>query len=136
PVMELVRRRLSGQPGPADWGELHRYLAHDVGLTGPLANLFLMLYLHQEVWAPLENPGPFLLSLGDSLRLTRSTLASCLEKKETREEVRQDSQGASRAGAKSTPTFWIEGGMMTGAHPTAVFRQVLDSIYLAKTRKP
>jgi hypothetical protein len=48
PVMELVRRRLSGQPGPADWGDLHRYLAHDVGLTGPLANLFLLLYLHRE----------------------------------------------------------------------------------------
>lgn len=48
PVMELVRRRLSGQPGPADWSDLHRYLAHDVGLTGPLANLFLLLYLHRE----------------------------------------------------------------------------------------
>lgn len=111
-------------------------LAMCSGRQGKFWEAHDLLYLHQAVWAPLENPGPFLLSLGDSLRLTKSTLAGCLEKQETREEVRLDSQGASRSGAKSTPTFWIEGGMMAGAHPTAVFRQVLDSIYLAKTRKP
>ena len=48
PVMELIRRRLAGQSGTANWSDLHRYLAHDVGLTGPLANLFLLLYLHRE----------------------------------------------------------------------------------------
>lgn len=95
-----------------------------------------LLFLHQEIWAPLRNPGPFLLSLGDSLRVTKSKLATCLEKAETRDLVRDDSQGASRAGASSTPTFWIEGGMMRGAHPIGIFRQVLDSVYLAKTRKP
>ena len=111
-------------------------LAMCSGKQGKFWEAHDLLYLHQEVWAPLENPGPFLLSLGDSLRLTKPRLANCLEKQETREEVRLDSQGASRAGARSTPTFWIEGGMMTGAHPTAVFRQILDSIYLVKTRKP
>lgn len=95
-----------------------------------------LLFLHQETWAPLRNPGPFLLSLGDSLRVTKSRLATCLEKGETRDLVRDDAQGASRAGASSTPAFWIEGGMMTGAHPIGIFRQVLDSVYLAKTRKP
>jgi hypothetical protein len=48
PVMELIQGRLSGHSGPANWSDLHRYLAHDVGLTGPLANLFLLLYLHRE----------------------------------------------------------------------------------------
>jgi protein-disulfide isomerase len=38
-----------------------------------------------------------------------------------------------RSGANSTPTFYIEGGLLEGAQPAPVFRQVLDSIYAAKT---
>jgi protein-disulfide isomerase len=49
--------------------------------------------------------------------------------------VRADAEGAARAGAGSTPTFYIEGGLLVGAQPLAVFRQVLDSIYAEKTRR-
>jgi protein-disulfide isomerase len=92
-----------------------------------------LLFLHQEVWAPIRNPGPFLLSLADSLKISRPQVTTCLQEGEMRELVASDAQGAVRAGASSTPTFWIEGGIMAGAHPIAVFRQVLDSIYRVKT---
>ena len=35
-------------PGPVPWQPLHHYLAHQVGLTGPLATLHLLLFLHRE----------------------------------------------------------------------------------------
>src|SRR2546427_221034 len=38
-----------------------------------------------------------------------------------------------RAGATSTPTFYIEGALLEGAAPVTVFRAVLDSIYQSKT---
>jgi protein-disulfide isomerase len=91
-----------------------------------------LLFRHQQVWAPLRDPGAFLLSLGDSLALAKPALTRCLQNGETRDEIRSDAQGAVRAGASSTPAFWIEGGLMTGAHPITVFRQVLDSIYTTK----
>ena len=47
-VLELVRNWLSAKSGTAQWTELHRYLSHQVGLTGPLANLYMLLYLHWE----------------------------------------------------------------------------------------
>ncbi|HJS48190.1 MAG TPA: thioredoxin domain-containing protein, partial [Gemmatimonadales bacterium] len=76
-----------------------------------------LLYRHQPTWAPLQNPAPFFLSLADSARVPRDAVAACLERGETRAEVRQDAEGAARTGARSTPTFYIEGGLLRGAQP-------------------
>lgn len=95
-----------------------------------------LLYRLQTVWAPLKTPAPFLLGLGDSIRLAKAPLKTCLDKGETSQEVRDDSEGAVKAGARSTPAFYIEGGLLSGALPLEVWRPILDSIYLAKTRKP
>lgn len=96
-----------------------------------------ILFRSQATWAPLRDPGAFLVSLADSLRLTRAPLVQCLEKGETRAEVQSDAEGSVRAGATATPTFYIEGGLMAGAQPIQVFRAVLDSIIAAKTgRRP
>ena len=92
-----------------------------------------LLYHTQPLWAPLKDPAPFLLGLVDSLRLPRAAMRTCLQNAETREEVREDSEGAVKAGAVSTPTFYVEGGLLSGAHPVSVWRPILDSIYRVKT---
>lgn len=94
-----------------------------------------ILFRRQEVWAPLKNPGPFLLSLVDSLKLPRAPMTGCLEKAETRSEVKSDSEGAVKAGAQSTPTFYIEGGLMSGSWPPEVWRPILDSLLRVKGAK-
>jgi len=48
PVAELIVGYLETSPVPAPWKPLHHYLAHQVGLTGPLATLHLLLFLHRE----------------------------------------------------------------------------------------
>jgi len=95
-----------------------------------------LLYRRQASWAPLKNPAKFLHDLADSLKLPREKLSSCLDRGETREEVNGDAEGALKAGAGSTPTFYIEGGLLTGALGPEVWRPILDSIYRAKTKKP
>jgi protein-disulfide isomerase len=92
-----------------------------------------LLFRHQDEWAKLPKPEAFLLALGDSARLDRTALAACVAAKETAAEVDADAARARRAGAVSTPTFYVEGGLLEGAAPVAVFRTVLDSIYRAKT---
>jgi protein-disulfide isomerase len=92
-----------------------------------------LLFAHQETWAPLKEAGPFFVSLADSAKLSKPALLSCLESPDTRNSVRADAEGAARSGATSTPTFYIEGGLMEGAQPVAVFKQVLDSVYAVKT---
>ena len=95
-----------------------------------------LLFRHQEVWAPLKEPAAFFLSLADSARIDKAALLECVKAPAIRAEVRAEAEGSERSGASSTPTFYIEGGLLAGAHPVGVFRQVLDSIYTAKTATP
>jgi len=46
PVFPLIRDKLGG--GQSDFGELQHHLAHEIGLTGWLASLYLALFVHNE----------------------------------------------------------------------------------------
>jgi protein-disulfide isomerase len=94
-----------------------------------------LLFQYQEAWAPLKEAGPFFVSLADSAGLSKPAILSCLQSPQTVEQVKADAEGASRSGAASTPTFYIEGGLLEGAAPLKIFQQVLDSVYLEKTGK-
>jgi protein-disulfide isomerase len=92
-----------------------------------------LLYRHQAEWAPLADPVPAFRTLADSAGVDGGALAACLTSHATTAEIVQDAAAARRAGADATPSFFIEGGLLSGAWPPADFRRVLDSIYLAKT---
>lgn len=92
-----------------------------------------LLFHHQDEWAKLAAPRELLMTLGDSAGLNRDRLTRCLASPSTAAAVEADAKRARRAGATSTPTFYIEGGLLEGAAPVAVFRTVLDSIYRSKT---
>ena len=91
-----------------------------------------LLFQHQATWAPLKEAGPFFVSLADSAGLSKKTLLACLQAPETREALKAEAEGSQRSGATSTPTFYIEGGLMEGAVPFDVFKRVLDSVYAGK----
>jgi protein-disulfide isomerase len=93
-----------------------------------------LLFEHQQVWAPLKEAGPFFISLADSAGISKPALLACVQSPEALAEIRAEAEGAERSGAQSTPTFYIEGGLLAGAHPVPVFRQVLDSVYATKVR--
>jgi protein-disulfide isomerase len=92
-----------------------------------------LLFRHQDQWAALASPRAYLLALGDSARLDSARLARCVASRATAADVQADVGRARRAGATSTPTFYIEGALLEGAAPVTVFRAVLDSIYRSKT---
>ena len=103
---------------------------------GKFWQLHDLLFRNQRRWAGLREPGSYFLSLGDSAGANRDSLATCLREGATRALVRADAEGAVRSGARSTPTFYIEGGLLVGAQPIEVFRTVLDSIVRVKTPTP
>ena len=90
-----------------------------------------LLFTHQPAWAKLGDPASFLLSLADSLKIPRRPLLLCLEDPAVRRAVEAEAQGSMRAGANSTPSFYIEGGLLVGAQPAEVFRPILDSVIAA-----
>jgi len=113
--------------------------AAELGLCAGQQNGFWrihdLLFHYQETWAPLKEAGPFFVSLADSAGLSKKALVACLEAPDTRAKVQTDAEGAARSGASSTPAFYIEGGLVEGALPLPMFRQILDSIYAVKQKK-
>jgi protein-disulfide isomerase len=92
-----------------------------------------LLFKYQDKWADLDEPGPFFLALGDSIGANRQELTECLQTKATRALVHADYEGSLHSGARATPSFYIEGGLLAGDQPINAFRPILDSIYRAKT---
>jgi len=93
------------------------------------------LYRNQERWADLREPGTYFLGLADSIGADRDAIAQCVRTGAMRELVQRDAEGAARSGARSTPSFYIEGGILPGAQPITVFREILDSIITAKQQR-
>jgi protein-disulfide isomerase len=92
-----------------------------------------LLFRYQSRWVDLNPPRPFFLALADSVGANRQAFATCVESGETRALVKADYEGSLRSGANATPSFYIEGGLMSGDRPMDQFRPILDSIYRART---
>lgn len=90
------------------------------------------LFERQSQWASLKTPRAYFLALADSAGLNRTPLAQCVASGAGRAAVEADIAVAARAGAQSTPTFYLEGGLVDGDAPVAVFRELLDSVYRSK----
>ncbi len=45
-VFQVIRSELDGHQGELVWGEIRSLLAHATGLTGPLADLFILAFVH------------------------------------------------------------------------------------------
>ena len=95
------------------------------------------LYQRQAEWAKVGQPRALLVSLAQRAGVDRTKLLACLDEGSARGEVELDAQRAQRAGAQSTPSFYIEGGLLEGAPYTPdPMRRLLDSVYAVRTRAP
>ncbi len=92
-----------------------------------------LLFTYQNKWAPLKDPAPFLLSLADSAGIPRDDLLPCLQNREMRALVQSEAEGAAKSGIESTPTVYVEGvGLLRGAVPFSVYKQIFDSLLIER----
>lgn len=68
-----------------------------------------------------------LLKLGQQVGLNMSTFTSCVNNDTDANIVAQEKSDAESAGVNSTPTFLINGTMVTGAQPYSVFQSAIQS---------
>ena len=94
-----------------------------------------MLFATQQAWEKLKDPAPFFQSKVAGLGLKAESMNACLQSGAGTAMVRDDASGAERSGANSTPSFYIEGGMMAGLYPLEVYQRILDSVWKAKSTK-
>jgi protein-disulfide isomerase len=92
-----------------------------------------LVFTYQSKWAPLKDPAPFLLSLADTAGIPREDIVPCLQNHEMRALVQSEAEGAAKSGVGSTPTVYVEGvGLLRGAVPVGVYRQVFDSLLVER----
>jgi len=96
-----------------------------------------LLYQRQDAWAKLASPQArdTLVALAQRAGADRVKLLACVNGGTARPEVELDAQRAARTGARATPSFYIEGGLLEGAPYTPdPMRHLLDSVYAVRTR--
>ena len=94
-----------------------------------------LLYQLQDDWAKVAQPRAVLVSMARRAGVDRAKLLACLDGGTARAEVERDAQRATRSGARGTPSFYIEGGLLQGAPSTpGPMRRLLDSVYAVRTR--
>lgn len=95
-----------------------------------------VLFRQQEQWASLDDPSSLLVSYGDSVGADSRAFRRCIDTGAVRAEITAEARAAVQSGARSTPSFVIEGGRLEGAQGMEVWRPILDSILRAKESGP
>jgi protein-disulfide isomerase len=90
-----------------------------------------LLYEQQLEWGQLADPQPLFRRLGAQAGLSADALQSCETTGRARFLVDAETETLARAGVRSTPSFIVQGALLAGAAPLAVWRPILDSIYAA-----
>ena len=93
-----------------------------------------LLYQHQAVWTPLEEPRAYFTILADSAGLDLDSLNTCFDSGSARWIVQQETESVTQqANITSTPSFIMETVLLEGYQPIEGWRPILDSLFAAKT---
>jgi protein-disulfide isomerase len=91
------------------------------------------LFRAQDRWAGMENPMPVFDSLAIAAGVAAAPWRACMTSHATTPLIEADQERSSRAGVKSTPTFFIGDRMLEGAYPADSFRVAIDAA-IARSR--
>jgi protein-disulfide isomerase len=83
------------------------------------------LFNTQDQWKDLKDPAPFFDRLVAKVKLPASSISTCVNQAGIASVIDADAARMARAGAKSTPTFFIGRTMIEGAQPIEAFRQAI-----------
>ena len=93
------------------------------------------LFEAQQKWETLADPSAYLDSLAVAAGADGARLRECTRGRWLAALIEGDQARAERAGAQSTPTFFVGTRKIEGAQPLAEFRRVIDSVLAAVNKK-
>ena len=88
-----------------------------------------LLFQQQDVWATASNPEPELLRLSRLAGLSEEDFYSCLKNQELLDNINEVRvKGADTYGVQSTPSFFINGKIHTGALSYKELTEIIDPL--------
>jgi protein-disulfide isomerase len=85
------------------------------------------LYENQARWSALGDATEQFVTYAQNLGLDSDDFRSCLTSGTHSEKVQADFQEGSQRGVRGTPAFFIDGQLISGAQPYAVFREAIEA---------
>lgn len=92
------------------------------------------LFATQPQWESSATPSTVFDSLATSVGVDTASYHACVTHHALRPLIQADVQRAEASGVNATPSFLIDGHMISGAQPADVFRAAIDRA-LARTKK-
>ena len=87
-----------------------------------------MLFAQQRNWAFTEKPLDALVSLVRQAGFTQESFEACLKRQDIYDAVQQVKNRGEKLGVSSTPTFFINGQLRSGALSIAEFEKIIDPL--------
>jgi len=105
----------------------HAQLAAEAALCAneQSADLFWKLHDHMFKNQNLLKKTDLIATAG-KLGLKKADFQTCLEAKRYTDQVKADMEEGKSVGVRSTPTFFVNGKMINGAHPIKTFTDLID----------
>lgn len=88
-------------------------------------NYHKMLFNNVDEWTG-NNQGAKLRGYAEELGLNTSKFNSCLENETYKEQIKREKQLGTRYGVSGTPSFFIEGEMLSGAQSYSTFKEIIE----------
>lgn len=83
--------------------------------------------MHDAMFANQESLDPDgLKKTAAKIGLKAETFEKCLSENKFLDQVKADIEGGKKIGVKSTPTFFVNGQLISGAQPIEVFAEIID----------
>lgn len=90
------------------------------------------LFREQQSWEKAADPGTAFETLGRGVGVDPVALRACITAGTMQSLIAADADRATRAGAQSTPTFFVGNKAVVGAQPFATFRDAIEAALAAK----
>jgi protein-disulfide isomerase len=114
--------------------------AHEVAMCAAEQDKFWPLadaiFDRQNDWKSVSNAPAYFDSLARTLPVDHARLRSCVAAGRLRSLISSDFERSVRAGAGSTPTFFIGSQVLIGAQPYEAFARAIDEALAATPRAP
>ena len=85
------------------------------------------LFIRQGQWSEQENAVELFIGYSDEIGLDSGAFADCLESGRYEEAVMADLAEGTALGITGTPSFFIDGQLISGAYPYAEFERVIEA---------
>lgn len=102
-------------------------LAHEAALCANEQGKFWE-YSNQLFLGPSQYDENLLRSYTEMLGMEQDTFNNCVSSRRYKDKVRADYSDAKKAGVATTPTVFINGFKVVGAHDVQIYRNIIDNM--------